>query len=313
MAEIVYKNGNTEIRLEQTHSIENQGQSFFHSNEFINRRKDSTPLFFNLFEAGKPLASIAFEIVYQQAISLPRSPFGGFIIGENIDSDQMGNFLTVIIEYFQKQKLSIQIKLAPAIYLPLQKVIHDALVNKGFSTQYRDLNQHISIDQLPFSTKINRNRRRKLDLNISHEYVFKMLDVNMLNKTYDLITECREEKEYPVTMTLQELLAAFTSFPDQYFLFGLFDQDEMIATAVSIKVNDHVLYNFYHGDRLSHRQNSPVALLVGGIYGYCQEQSIEILDLGISTDRGVINEGLYYFKESCGAIPSDKISYHLNV
>jgi hypothetical protein len=311
MAEVRYKNGSNEIRVEQFHSLDHQKSFFFHSIDFTNREKGAACFFFNLYEDDKPLTSIAFEIVDDIAISLPRSPFGGFIIGYDLDADHLAILLKVIIDYFHKHQYRIQIKFPPQIYAPSIKVIHEAMIENKFSILHRDINQHIRIEKTLFSAEINRNRRRKLDHAANQNYSFEKLDGERLSEAYDLITECREEKGYPVTMTLQELQTAFKSFPDQYLLFGVFDQERLIATAVSIQVNQDVLYNFYHGDCLSHRSYSPVTLLVAGIYGYCQEHHVEILDLGISTDRGVLNEGLYYFKESCGARPSDKITYQL--
>lgn len=311
MAEVLFKDGDTEIRIEQTHSIVSQNLLFFHTKEFITRIKDKSPVFFNLYRENKPFVSIAFEIVDGVAVSLPQSPFGGFIINESFEKNLIKIFLIIIIKHFREQ-LSIQIKLPSDSYSQFHEEIHAILANAGFSTLCLDINQHISVDQQTFIDKINRNRRRKLESNISQGFIFKKLDTSYLNKAYELIKECRIDKGYPVTMTLEALQNSFSVFPERYFLFGVFDKNEMIATAISIRVSNKILYNFYHGDRLSHRKNGPVTLLVAGIYEYCQQQGFEILDLGISTDKGVLNEGLFYFKESCGATSTDKVSYSMN-
>ena len=312
MAEVLYKDGDTEIRIEQTHSIVDQDLFFFHSNEFIKRRTKSHSQYFNLYIGEKNVASIVFEVSDNTAISLIKSPFGGLITNELVDQNCIEKLLNTVTEYFQKQQIGIQIRIFPDCYYLQIKEIRNAFTNSGFLIHYIDTNQHISIDQQGFTKKINRNRKRKLDLCMDQRYVFKKLNNSYLEQSYQLITECRLDKGYPITMTLKELKASFISFPEHYILFGVFDKSDLIATAVSVKVNNKILYNFYHGDLLSYRKSSPVTLLIAGIYEYCQRQKFEILDLGISTDQGVMNEGLYYFKGSCGAISSDKVSYQLN-
>jgi len=307
MAELLYKKGELEARLESSHSIVHHDLLFFHSNEFIKRNKDSNPLFFNLYVEEKNLASIVFEEIEGIAISLPRSPFGGLIIGDIIDQETLEEFHNYIIAYLKDKNCPVEIRLAPTIYSSDEPNYLDARLE----IIYIENNQHIPIDRIKFSDKLNRNRKRKLELNIHQGYKFKRLEIEQLDQAYELIRECRIDKGYPVTMSIDALKKTFTSFPDRYLLFGVFDGSELIATAVSIRVSESTLYNFYHGDRLSYRGSGPVTLLVAGIYEYCQEHGIEILDLGISSQHGKLNEGLFYFKRSCGAVSSDKISYQL--
>ena len=309
MAELLCKEGDLEVRLESSHSIEYQDLLFFHSNEFISRNNDSTPLFFNLYVAGKNLASIVFEVIDQVATSLPLSPFGGMMTGQIVDTPILNKLLQVIIDYFSKNKCNVQITLPPGIY----STYSFDYLNLGFEVKYQDVNQHIPIDKEDLHHSLNRNRKRKLVLNNDQGYQFLRLNLSHLEEAYKLIKECRIDKGYPVTMSLNELQNAFSSFPYRYLLFGVYDGSELIASAVSIRVSKNILYNFYHGDRLSHRSTGPVTLLVAGIYEYCQEQNIEILDLGISSQHGELNEGLFYFKRSCGAVSTDKFSYQLEV
>lgn len=304
MAKLLYKEHDFEVRIEQQHSITSQDILFFHSNEFINRREESNPLFFNLYVANKNVASFSFEITKNVATSLPKSPFGGLIINKKISIAQIGKFLKIIIKYFGEEKYSLQIRLAPDCYVQN----HDAYLNAGFRISHTDVNQHIPIDQTSFADKINRNRKRTLDSNISQGLIFIKLGISHLGEAYELITECRIDRGYPVTMTFATLENTFTRFPEKYLLFGVYNNSEMVATAVSIRVNEEILYNFYHGDRMSQRQNSAVTFLVAGIYDYCQHQKIKILDLGISSNHGELNEGLFYFKQSCGAVSSDKVT-----
>ena len=110
-------------------------------------------------------------------------------------------------------------------------------------------------------------------------------------------------------MTLKDIEATFERFPDEYLLFGVFDKNKMVATSVSIKVNSKILYCFYIGDALTYRAYSPVTKLVDGIYRYCQVHYFKLLDLGLSSDKGVLNQGLYAFKKTFGTFDSHKLTY----
>ncbi len=99
-------------------------------------------------------------------------------------------------------------------------------------------------------------------------------------------------------MTFEKLKEMFEVLPQHYFLFGVYDKDTLIAAAVSIRVTDSILYNFYHGDRMAYRSYSPIVMLLDGIYKFCQVKSFSYLDLGTSSVEGEPNEGLFNFKIS---------------
>jgi hypothetical protein len=313
MAELLCKEDDFEVRLENTHSIEHQDLFFFHSNDFINRKEESSLLFFNLYVDRKNLVSIAFKMVDQVAISLPQSPFGGLITGLTVNEKLITSLLTTVKEFFQKKQLRIHITTHPDSYKSQSDKLRNIFTSLEFHSNCSDINQHIAIDQEDLRTKMNTSRAKQLDLCIHNRYQFKKLSSSFLEESFNLIEECLKVKNYPITMSLDNLKEAFNTFPERYLIFGVFNKNIMIATAISIIINDKILYNFYHGDMLANRQMSPMSLLLSGIYTHCQQVGFKILDLGISTDQGVINKGLFYFKRSCGAESSDKISYQLEV
>jgi hypothetical protein len=110
-------------------------------------------------------------------------------------------------------------------------------------------------------------------------------------------------------MSLDNLSKMFVEFPEEYMLFGVFHDERLVATAVCIEVNSDILYCFYLGDTLSYRSYSPVTFLVQGIYDFCQSRQFKMIDLGISTDKGIMNNGLYNFKKSFGSMDSVKLTF----
>jgi hypothetical protein len=50
-------------------------------------------------------------------------------------------------------------------------------------------------------------------------------------------------------------------------------------------------------------------MLIEGLYEFCQKENFTLLDLGISTDKGLANEGLIRFKKNLGAKSALKLSF----
>lgn len=283
--------------------MDKSGLLFFQTQDFIFRNQTH-----NIISFSDSDITIHFTHIDDTLISLEKSPFGGFIFKDKKFS-AIDNLLRKIEGWSHERKIKrIIIKYCPEIYAPeLVVATKNKLLQTGFEVLYKDITQVIVIKRgqnIPFDS----NRNRRLRKCIKEGLIFKQLTGDSLEEAFSLVIESRNNKGYPVTMALEELKTSFSKFPDNYLLFGVFDGAKMVATAVSIKVSDKILYYFYAGDSLAYRHLSPSTLLIHGIYTYCLENKFEIIDLGISTDRGKLNPGLYEFKKSLGSIDSEKLT-----
>lgn len=292
-------------------TVETTSSFFFHYPDFIYRNGENIIS----FSAGKKNnISICFNQRESTLISLDRSPFGGFIFGQSVARSEITDLIQSIVERATAESVtSIVIKCFPDIYDTYQStLIEELLCATGFSVKYKDITQvmHIRPGKL---LPMNTHRQRRLRTCIRHGFIFRSLSVDELPQAYSLFTESRESKGYPVTMSLAELATTIERFPDRYILSGVFDGDKMVASAVCIVVNSAIMYCFYIGDALAYRRYSPVTLLVSGIYESCVAGNFSLLDLGISTHRGVLNKGLYDFKKSLGCDDSFKLTFERRI
>lgn len=253
---------------------------------------------------------IHFTSVNNQLISLSKSPFGGFSLPFGFEENSINKLLTSIDQYaFQQGITKIEIRCHPDVYNEQESnCINKKLADADYQVMYHDLAQVIHVSDR--GTEFNIHRRRRLRQCISAGFRFKQLNFSDLEEAYALIRESRENKGYPVTMSLEELRQVRELFPEQYLLFGVMDKEKIIAACLAIVVSPSVLYCFYIGDSISYRKFSPVTLLLKGVYDYCLTHDIHIMDLGISTEHGVVNTGLFAFKKSLGAHVSSKLTYH---
>lgn len=286
--------------------MDNPASTFlFHKPEFIFRHPEDQII---TFEASG--SKIYFSRVGNLLTSLNKSPFGSFVLTSGNTKADLNSIVEKIVLWSNANGIvNLLIRSFPEAYEPhYYALIKDVLIESGFSVIYEDITQAIHVSEKG-SMNLNTHKKRRVRQAKSLEFGFRQIPLNYLDEAYSLIVESRESKGYPITMTLKDLEATLELFPSDYLLFGVFDQKKLIATSVCIRVNDEILYCFYIGDALAYRHYSPVTLLVTGIFEYCKTHHFKMLDLGISTEKGVLNKGLYAFKKSFGAFDSHKLTF----
>lgn len=151
--------------------------------------------------------------------------------------------------------------------------------------------------------------KRKLRQAREANLLFRPLPLEQLHHVYHFIEACRARKQYKLSMTFDQLQAATMTFPAHYSLFGVFSQEQLVAASVSIRVRQHVLYNFYSDHDSAFDALSPVVLLIEGLQYYCASQHIACLDLGTSAVNGLPNFGLLDFKRRLGGRATQKLTF----
>jgi hypothetical protein len=275
----------------------------FHRPEFIFRNGAES-----IFKFEVQHAHIYFTRNNNALTSLEKAPFGGFIVRHDASDAHLISLIQKVDDWSQTNNIdNLTIRCCPEVYDEKQSTkVNRALMRCGFEVKYHDVTQVIPVSG---EMHLNMDKKRRIRKSFSSGFTFSQLGLNLLFESYSLIVQSRKQKQYPVTMTREDVERMFTLFPEDYLLFGVFEKSKMIATAVCIKVNAKILYCFYIGDDIAYRSYSPVTFLIHGIHEFCRLQEIELLDLGISTDRGKLNQGLYTFKKSFGGFDSRKLTF----
>lgn len=285
---------------------------FFNSSKFLlNKQLDI--IGWQLLKEECPIAQIFFYISNGIAISGFQSTFGSFDIEDNISIEELESFIEAIIADFKNEGIAkIKIKQYPS-YFVHSSLVENCLKSCGFENVVTETNQHIIIDKPQFedvadrSEVIRSNKCKKLG------YEFKISSLLHLPDIYALLIETLERNGNRPSMSYDSLKNVIESCLGNYMLFTLWDDDKLIAATVSIKLEDSIMYNFYHADHLDYRRVSAITYLLKNIYLYCYSNNFKIFDLGTSTVNGVLNEGLFNFKKTRGAISSDKNYYHIKL
>ncbi|MGC4023145.1 MAG: GNAT family N-acetyltransferase [Cyclobacteriaceae bacterium] len=275
---------------------------FFHTKEFVYRNDQSAVR----FESDG--CSIYFSVSDKKLISLPKSTFGSFDLVENVSIENIRSLVNQVIAYAERQKCeSVEVKCYPEIFSKEKSSkINEAFLKSGFTVKYNDTTQILFCDK---PLDLDLSRKRRLAICAEAGFTFDKLSKEFLSEAYDLFLQSRNNKGYPITMQLNEFISAFDKFPDQYGLYGVRDKGKLIAASVVVRIDEEILYYFFAGDDLNYRKQSPSTFLICNLFEEAIKLNYRLIDLGISTDKGILNKGLYDFKKSFGAIDSPKLTF----
>lgn len=283
---------------------------FFHSPSFV-QNKNIDNFCYTLHGSGSELfGRIFFSKKDDTAVSLPASSFGSFDLIQSVKSEHLVVFVDMILKKLSNSGYqAIQITSFPEFYNAKHfNLISDVLTQFDFKITQEHVNHYLSLRGDDFRNLVRHDERRYLNKAQSAGFIFSELDTSHLPEAYELILSCRKHKGYDISMTLDELHQAILDFPNRYLIFGLFSGEQLIAASVCVKVNERILYDFYHGDHLAFRKYSPAVPLIQGIYSYAQKHQFYMLDMGTS-----IEEGVYKFKKNLGAIDSRKTIFERTI
>ena len=65
---------------------------------------------------------------------------------------------------------------------------------------------------------------------------------------YQVIVKNRKNRNFPITMKWSALEKMLDLFKTKMVFFGVYDQGQLIASAICINVTQSILYVFYWGD-----------------------------------------------------------------
>jgi hypothetical protein len=237
--------------------------------------------------------------------------FGSVELNPQLPAGYLDEFIGYIDRFALKSGLrQIQIKSYPFCYAPeVSALLSACLLRQQYQLVYTDLNYHIPVTQHAFTHIIHHSEKRRLQKSIKKGLLFAEETKPDLPLIYRIIAESRIRKGYPVTMNFDDFRQLFDDFPGIYKIFSVRDEQKLAAVTVAVQINQNILYYFLPAHQAQYHTYSPMVLLIGGLYEYCQREGYTILDLGISTDKGVPNYGLMQFKQNVGALASLKLSF----
>jgi hypothetical protein len=257
-------------------------------------------------------ASIYFYIESGEAKSPLRSPYGSVEFSGSVPEIKIFEFLKFFEQRLrQKNITSITIKNYPEAYYKHHATLLQVFYsNLHYSVITAEVGSVIHVNHRNIKLLYHRSEKRRMEKAVSRGFAVRQLPVASATVVYTFIERCRKEKNYVLSMSADQFKVAVNKFPDRYLLFGVFDGEKMIAGSIVIRIKKNIVYDFFHDHDPAYDQYSPVALLVAGMYSFCQQNDIELFDLGTSALNGLPNFSLLHFKKFLGGQPTAKFVFH---
>lgn len=258
----------------------------------------------------KVLAEVSFHLHDGKAYTPFRAPFGSFLFSNKLSPKDLYDFVKECEPLLTKHGAkAVVIKEPPLFYRSNGDLLQSILFNLGYEVSLAELSSGIKVDGLHFEERLESWEKRKWKQAKTAGTIYKALPLTDLESVYNFILKCRKQKGHQLSMTYEELSETVHQFKKNFFLFGVFSKQEIAAASIAIRVHPGILYNFYSAHLKKFDSISPIVSLVGGMYKFCSQHSIRLLDLGTSSLDGQPNFSLLDFKLRLGATPSMKLTF----
>lgn len=188
-------------------------------------------------------------------------------------------------------------------------LLSNFLLARDYRVMEHELGAIVPVTGRPFHEIIHPRKKRKLNQCYEQGLSFAQLQRSSLAAVYDFIAACRIQKNFKLSLTRHELEQFADRFPEEYLLFAVYHQNEMVAASVAIRSYPDVLYHFISDHIRKIGTLRPALILMEGIYEWCQRANIKFLDLGTSTVDRRPNFKLVKFKTELGGQLSHRFTF----
>lgn len=256
---------------------------------------------------------IHFLIQDRVAYSPYKSLFGSFEFNPRLHSNLLEEFWSFIESDLRTREIKKVVIVSFAeCYAPLKaRKIHETLVKNEFSITLKATNHHIRVGEDLLENRMHPMEWRRFRKCQKEGFNFREEPPDCAGEVYDFLAECRREQHLELSISREKWMQYCKVFPQNYPFFSVRDTDgEILAATITIIPQRQILYTFLPGSLRRYKHFSPSVMLYHGLYAYCRQRSIDLLDLGISTEKnGSDQKSLIAFKERLGGQVSYKYFY----
>jgi hypothetical protein len=242
------------------------------------------------------------------------APFGGFHFRKEIMYiNEIDHFLLSLKALVSSSGFrGIELILPPDIYHPSfnAKTI-SSLLRNDFNLLSLDITNWVDLEKFSGSFR-QKNSREYYRQAIRNGLSFDLVSgTDKKEEVYTLISENRAKYGRSIFMSFSDIQATGNLWSVDFF--KVCDPNGiMVASAVFYQNHPEICYGVFWGDNETGRPLRAMDFLSFNLWTYYKDLGYKYIDLGISTERGIPNEGLLRFKESHDSVSSlrYKFSYY---
>lgn len=243
------------------------------------------------------------------------SPFSLIYLRDGYKVNDALHFIEGLKRFAEKRGVKkINVTLAPDIYgRELVSVLAASLFSQGFSIKinnlnnYYDLSNFVSVEEHINKSvhKIQKNFKRAVKSNL----VFEELNLDEFETAYDVIKINREQMGYPLKISKAQMndLIKMDSLTVRAFIVK--KEEIAIAAAIIFDMTNDISQVVYWGDIPEYRNERVMDFMPIKIFEAYKKLGKRYLDIGPSSEDGIINAGLAEFKQALGCSTNCKLSF----
>jgi len=265
-------------------------------------------------ESNKPGLGLIAGRRNGRLISPFSAPFGGFHYKkENIHIGEIEDFLNTLKSYLPEKNIEgLEIVLPPDIYhQSFNAKLVSALLRSGYQQQVPDITNWVVLND--FEGKFTqKNSKEYYKQALKNELTFNVVEsIQEKEATYDLVRENRARFGRPIFMSFEDIENTGKLWPVDYFMVRDKNGDP-VASAIMYRSHPDIVYALFWGDNEAGRPLRAMDYLAFHLWTYYKDRDFSYVDLGISTEGGIPNEGLLRFKESHEAVSSLRYKFSID-
>jgi hypothetical protein len=258
-------------------------------------------------------------ILSEEALTPYSSPFSLIYLKKNYTVKDAITFFDSLNKLLLVMKVrELTVTLPPSFYnRNLITILSSAMLSNGFRISSININSHFNLSQFnnieDYKSKLGSSKRNYLNRAIKNNLSFDVLRLDEAHLAYEIIRINRTQKKYPLRMTLEKILDLAIIYKEKIRFFAIKHDSEFIASAIVFDITDTISQVIYWGDNSTYSYLNPMVYLAFNLIEFYKDLAKSILDLGPSSENGIINEGLADFKKSIGSEFDFKITMKLNL
>ena len=217
-------------------------------------------------ETRQAEARCAFFIRSDQALSPLAAPFGSVEFAECLSDSTLDKFIAALIDAVRIVGANkIRLVNYPNCYAPRQA---DQLVSALLQHQFYPVEAHqtsfLSIGPHTFDSQLIAAERRRLRKCRDAGFRVAQWPTPAITDVVGFIQHTRQQQGYRMTIQPDRLVALLRDFPDLFPVFTVTDGANLAALAITVRISQHILYNFLPASAPSYRTFSPTVMLTDG-------------------------------------------------
>lgn len=247
------------------------------------------------------------------------SPFSLFYVFNKWRFDDLvrvGTAISRIGELLGVNK--VKITLPPDIYAEkLINALIPSFLNSKFYIGHIDINNYFDLstflNKSIFTENLAASYKKQYNQALKYNLKFDKLPKSSWEDAYKIIYQNRLDKSYPLKINAQHMGEIINLKESNVDCFVVKLGKINIAAAIVFEITKEVCQVVYWGDVLEYREKKAMAFLVANLVEYYASKKKQYLDIGISSEHGIMNIGLVNFKKSIGCSSNLKFTLYCDI